>query len=457
MAGLALSVLLSALGTSIANVALPTLAQVFDASFSAVQWVVLAYLLAITTLVISAGRLGDMAGRRRLLIIGIILFIASSLAAGAAPSLWVLIAARAVQGLGAAIMMALAMALMSDTAPAGKTGSAMGLLGTMSAIGTALGPALGGYLIAGLGWQTIFLINVPLGLLALLLVWRALPADAPKGAALRFDTTGTLLLVITLASYALAMTAGRGSFGWLSVVLLVAAAVGGALFIRSQSRTVSPLINTSLLQMPGLTAALGMSALVATVMMTTMIVGPFYLSGPLGLDARSTGFVMAIGPAVAALAGVPSGRLTDYFGAARMTMGGLAGIAAGTGLLALMPVSTGLPGYVLPLIIITGGYAAFQTANNAAVLKDVAADQRGVVSGLLNLSRNLGLITGAAAMGAVFAFASASTTVTTAASEALGIGMRITFAAAFMLTMIALLIAIANAIARRPGTVRETT
>ena len=157
LAGLSLSILLSSLGTSIANVALPALAQAFTAPFQDVQWVVLAYLLAITTLIVGAGRLGDIIGRRRLLIAGIALFTAASLLSGIAPTLPLLIVARATQALGAAVMMALTLAFVGETVPKERTGSAMGLLGTMSAIGTALGPSLGGVLIASLGWRAIFL------------------------------------------------------------------------------------------------------------------------------------------------------------------------------------------------------------------------------------------------------------------------------------------------------------
>ena len=153
-----------------------------------VQWIVLAYLLAITTLIVSVGRLGDIVGRRRLLLAGIALFTAASVLCGVAPTLWLLIAARAAQGLGAAVMMALTMALVGETVPKARTGSAMGLLGTMSAIGTALGPSLGGVLIAGPGWRAIFLVNLPLGLLALrsrlsLPARRSPAADRPIGPA----------------------------------------------------------------------------------------------------------------------------------------------------------------------------------------------------------------------------------------------------------------------------------
>ena len=129
-----------------------------------VQWIVLAYLLAITTLIVSVGRLGDITGRRRLLLAGIFVFTVASVLCGMAPTLWLLVAARAAQGLGAAVMMALTLAFVGETVPKEKTGSAMGLLGTMSAIGTALGPSLGGVLIAVLGWRAIFLVNLPLGI-----------------------------------------------------------------------------------------------------------------------------------------------------------------------------------------------------------------------------------------------------------------------------------------------------
>src|SRR5262245_50138266 len=269
LASLSLSMLLSALGVSIANVALPTLAQAFTASFQQVQWIVLAYLLAITTLIVSVGRLVDITGRRRLLLAGVSVFTLGSVLCGVAPTLALLVACRAVQGLGATIMMALTMAFVGETVPKEKTGSAMGLLGTMSAIGTALGPSLGGILIAGLGWQAIFLVNVPLGLLTLLIAFRYLPTDrrSPNTGRVRFDHMGTLLLALTLAAYALAMTMGRGNFGALNITLLLAAVLGAALFMRAEGRAASPLIRLAMFRDPVLTAGLATSMLVSTVLM----------------------------------------------------------------------------------------------------------------------------------------------------------------------------------------------
>jgi len=434
--------LLSSLGTSIANVGLPTLAQAFNASFQEVQWVVLAYLLAITTLIVSVGRLGDITGRRRLLMAGIFLFTVASVLCGVAPTLRLLIAARAAQGLGAAIMMALTIAFVAETVPKAMTGSAMGLLGTMSAIGTALGPSLGGILIAGLGWRAIFFINLPLGVLTLLLAHRYLPADRTGSKTDRagFDYMGTLLLVLTLAAYALAMTIGRGSFGPLNMALLLAAFLGVGLFVLAEARTASPLIRLEMFRVPVLSASLATSALVSTVIMATMVVGPFYLSRALGLDAARVGLVLSVGPLVVALTAAPAGRIADRIGAQRITTVGLIAMAAGSAMLSMLPAALGIPGYIAPIVVVTAGYALFQTANNTAVMTDISPDQRGVISGMLNLSRNLGLITGASVMGAVFAFASATSDITTARPEAVATGMRITFAVAAALIVVALAI-----------------
>jgi MFS family permease len=209
------------------------------------------------------------------------------------------------------------MALVGEIVPKEKTGRAMGLLATMSATGTALGPPLGGALIAAFGWRAIFLVSVPIGVLTLALAFRVLPSGrrgdtaAPPG----FDIPGTVLLALTLAAYALAVTTGRGNFGALNVVLLLAAAAGAGTFVFAEARTSSPLIRLSTFRNPVLSAGFATSALVLTVMMATLVVGPFYLALGLGLDAVLVGVALSAGPIAAALGGVPAGRIVDRFGA----------------------------------------------------------------------------------------------------------------------------------------------
>jgi MFS family permease len=172
------------------------------------------------------------------------------------------------------------------------------------------------------------------------------------------------------------------------------------------------------------------------------VVGPFYLTRGLALDAAAAGLVLSAGPIVVALTGVPVGRLVDRYGAARMIIIGLIGMTTGALVLSTLPATLGALGYAIPLVVITASYAVVQTANNTAVMADLPPDRRGVVSGMLNLSRNLGLVTGASVLGAVFALATGTIDMTTVRPEAVAAGMRITFAVAGASVLVALGVAV---------------
>ena len=366
-----LAMLLASLGTSIDNIALPTLTVAFDASFSQVQAVVVAYLAALTISVVLAGRLGDQLGLKPMLLAGLAAFLIATLLCAAAPNLWLLVAARAMQGVGAAFMMTLSMALLRTSVDNGQVGRAMGLLGTMSALGTALGPALGGLIIPSAGWRGIFWVQIPLAIIALVLAQAALPTEHSRTKV----PAATLRSVLTI----------------------------------------------------DLVPSLLVNLLVAAVMMTTLVVAPFYLKLRLGLTETLVGFVMTVGPVVAIASGVPSGRLVDAWGSHRVLIVGMAALSTGALLLAFLPDVLGLGGYVVSIIALTPGYQLFQAANNTHVLSDVPSNQRGTVSGLLSLSRNIGLVAGASIMGAVFAFGTGTQSLTHANPEDVASGMRLTF------------------------------
>lgn len=387
---LSLAMLLSSLEAGIAGIALPALSRAFGAPASEVQWVLVAPLLASTALVASAGRLGDLLGRRRLLLAGIALAALSSLASALAPSLPALAAARTAQGIGGAVMMALSAALAADIVPKERMGRAIGLLGGMSAAGTALAPALGGLLLSAFGWRAVFLTGAPLG-----------------------------LALFAAAAWALPST-------------------------LAQAEGAAPGIGFSLLHDPMLRAGLIANTLVMTVMMGMIVVGPFYLTQALGLAPGRVGLIMSTGPLVAAFAGIPAGRLTDRFGAAAGTGAGLLLTASGSLLLSLLPPRLGVPGFVVPFVLMTGGYALFQAANGAALLASAGPAQRGSASGLLTLSRNLGRAAGAYLMGAVFAGAATSGAIPSAAEAAAG--SRAAFTLAAVLITLSALIAL-----RGPG------
>lgn len=384
---LSLSMLLASLGTSIANIALPDLAEDFSAPFSAVQGVVVAYLAALTISVVIVGRLGDLHGLKRMQLAGLGLFTIASLLSAVAPDLTLLMAARAAQGVGAAFLMTISMALMRQMASEARIGRAMGLLGTVSALGTALGPSLGGALLPLAGWRGIFWVQVPLAALALVLAFATLPADKAGG-----------------------KTRSAGLFAMLD-------------------RSLAPNLIVNIV--------------VAAVMMTTLVVGPFYLGLALGLKPAMVGLVMSVGPAVSIVSGLPSGRLVDVWGAHRVLSIGLAMLAAGAFLLAILPEISGVAGYVAAMIVLTPGYQLFQAANNTAALADVPKDRRGTASGLLGLSRNIGLISGASLMGAVFAYGAGTEDFIHAAPAAISAGMRLTFllAGGLMISVMAVVFA----------------
>lgn len=380
---LGLSILLASLGTSIVNIALPTLAEVFLLPFIQVQAVVIGYLISLTITVVIAGRLGDRYGCKSMLIVGLVIFSLASLLCSVAPSLRILVAARSFQGIGAAFLMTLAMALTRQTVSKSQVGRAMGMLGTISALGTALGPVLGGFLIALSGWQSIFGLQFILASIAIILAWVLLPNDC----------------------------------------------------IRKQIPTLS-----SWQPDQNIVPNLLVNLLVATVMMSTLVIGPFYLSLGLSLDQIQVGLIMGIGPVVAILSGIPSGRLVDCWGSRYIVTIGLIFLIIGSFMLAIVPKLMGLSGYILPIIILTSGYQLFQAANNTMTLADVPKARQGVVSGLLSLSRNMGLIIGASVMGAIFSFGVGTNQFNQATALAIIDGMQFTFLCAGALMIVGLLI-----------------
>lgn len=434
---LALATLLASLGTSVANVALPTLAHELDAPFGRVQWVVLSYLLSMTVTAVAVGRLGDVLGRQRVLLGGLGVFTVATLACALAPTLAVLVASRSLQGVGAAVMIALPLALVRDVVPEERTGAAMGLLGTTSAAGTALGPAGGGLLIAASGWQAGFVAMLPLAGVALVLTWRTLgDAPAPARSGARFDVAGALVLTAALVAGTLAMTPAAVPQVD-AAPLFVIAVVLVALLVVVERRAAAPLVPWGLLRTRALGGGLLMNLLVATVMMSTLVVGPFYLAGGLGLGEAAIGLTLAVGPVVSALTGVVAGRVVDRAGAGAMTTLALLTMVTGAALLVGLPRAWGLPGYVLALVVLTPGYQLFLAANNTAVMTTVDSRRRGAVSGVLSLSRNLGLVAGASAMGAVFAAVTGAVEVRDATAASIATGMQATFLVATALLALA--------------------
>lgn len=320
----------------------------------------------------------------------------------------------------------------------------MGLLGTMSAIGTALGPSLGGIVIAWSGWRTTFLILALMTLVALIFAARALPTDriGQRGERKNLDLPGTLVLALTLTAYSLSMSSGGDSFSITSALLLAGAALGTVVFVIMEHGKETPLVDPSALGSRTVSTSLLMNLLVSNVMMATLVVGPFYLTFALHLNDALVGLVMAVGPVMAALSGVPAGRITDRFGARGTLIVGLGQMVIGLLCLSVLPDIFGMAGYIVSLMLLTPGFQLFLAANNTTVMLTARDDQRGMISGLLGLSRNLGFMTGASVMGAVFAMAAGTPDIVRAAPEAISTAFATTFQIAADLMAFAILLAV---------------
>ena len=433
LAALVATMALSSLGTSVVNIALPALVDTFSTPARDVQWVVLGYLVTTTALVVPAGRLGDRLGRRAVLTGGVAVFAVGSAACAVAPSVWLLVAGRVVQGAGGAAMLALTVALVRESVPSHRVGSAMGLLGSASAIGTAAGPSIGGIVVAGPGWRVVF-VALTFAAVATLLLSRAVPTPARsrQTAGAPVDIVGVALLCGTLVLLSLAATTGASVLAVAALACLAAICLVGLVVV--ERRTEHPLIELRLLR--DRARALTANLLVATIMMTTLIVGPFYLTRGLGLPIAAAGAVMAAGPLISMVAGAPSGRLVDRVGSPKVLAIGLVLVLAGTTMLAT--TWGGVAGYLCAIVVLTPGYQLFQAANNTATMMGIEATRQGLVGGLLTLSRNVGLILGASVMGTLLAAGAATSSLGTAPADAIVSGGRLSFAVAAALALGAL-------------------
>lgn len=402
MLGPCLSIALASSAISIAAVAQPALADAFPDARRDVSYVVSAFILATTVASVPVGRAGDVFGAGRVLLAGLVVFTLGALAAARAGSLDALILARAVQGLGASAMLTMPLALVRGTIPLAQTGRWMGLLGSLSAIGTATGPALGGFLVATHGWPSVFVAQIPLPILIFAMAARVLPNFPPSKGAARFDILGTITLAVTLLAICLVLSEPRSGQVWKMVPLGVVAAVGLLFFIHIEKRARDPMIDIEQASDRILLKYLSSNGLISMIMMGLLVVGPFYLIRGAGLSTPAMGLVMSIGPVAAILGGVPAGRFSESLGAERALVRGTALLALGAAAMAVLPIWAGVPGFAAAFLTLALAYQVFLAALNTAVMTRAPEHARGRVSGLIALSRNLGFVIGASLMPSLF-------------------------------------------------------
>lgn len=394
---------MATIDASIVNISLPTLAGIFQTNFATIQWVVLSYALMLTSLMLGVGRLGDILGKKKLYNIGLVIFTAGSLLCGMSPSVEWLIGFRALQGLGAAMTAALGTAIITEVFPASERGRALGISGSIVSIGIALGPPIGGLLIGLVGWRFIFLVNVPIGIIATFVVARIVPAFPPHKTGERFDYSGALIALVTLICYALGMTfwQAQGLHSTTTLILLAASSCSLVLFFLVEAHNKHPMIDLTIFRNVLFSLNLIMALLVFVVLAGNFIT-PFYLELVKGYSTEQVGLFMMVYPVCMGSVAPIAGGLSDRYGSRLISLVGLLLIIAGCYSISTLQLNTDMWGIIFRLIPFGLGMGIFQSPNNSAVMGTAPLERLGVASGLLALTRTLGQTTGLPLMGTLF-------------------------------------------------------
>lgn len=415
-----LALAMAVLDSSIANLALPTIARELGASAASSIWVVNAYQIAITMLLLPAAALAEIVGYRRVYLFGLSLFAAASLACGLSESLTGLAIARFVQGLGAACVMAINGALVRFTYPRAQLGRGIGYNALIVAVSAAAGPSIAAGLLAVASWRWLFAVNVPLGLLSLGIAAAALPVT-PR-LAKRFDWRSALLNALAFAALFLACSDIAHGTESLRTVLTFAVGIGAGIAVFRRARgDDTPLIPVDLIRVPVLRLSYLTSATSFAAQMVALVALPFYLQSKFGLSHVMTGLLITPLPIGTALAAPVAGRLVERVDAGLLGGIGLALLALGMLLAALMPVHVPIALIGVPLLVAGIGFGLFQTPNNRTMLGLAPPRRSGAAAGMLATARLVGQTAGAVLIALLFRVAGPTSTAPLLLSAALGV------------------------------------
>jgi len=398
LATVSIGTFMATLDSSIVNVALPTISGKLHTDLSTLQWVVTAYLLTISSLLPVFGRIADLLGRRRIYSIGFLVFTLGSILCGSATNIWFLIGMRILQAIGASMLFANSAAIIIANFPPKERGKALGLTGTVVALGSLTGPALGGILVGLLNWRSIFFINLPIGILGYLAARIILPHDKPQQNNETFDFVGALFFTTGMISLMFAISNGQ-SWGWRSYPILgglVLGAVCLAFFFYTEIRVTNPMIDLTLFRIRpffigNITGLLSFIAMFANV-----ILMPFYLQHVLNYSPTQVGLLMTAFPLTMAIIAPLSGHASDRIGPVILTTSGLLVTALGLFYLSTMS-STSFFWQIVPGLLLMGlGAGLFQSPNNSSVMSSVPPPKLGVAGGINALVRNVGMVIGIA-------------------------------------------------------------
>jgi DHA2 family methylenomycin A resistance protein-like MFS transporter len=400
-----LGVLFAQIDTSIVNLAVKSIATDLHAGVSEMQWVIDSYNLVYASLLLTGGTLGDLYGRRRIFVLGILLFIVGTLICALAPNATTLIAGRTISGMGAAFEVPMSLVLLTLAFPERKARThALGIWASCNALAFIIGPMLGGWLVATVGWRSIFYVILPICAAAVALTYFAvIESSEPKGRQL--DLPGQGLAIVGLGGFAFAVIEGS-NWGWTSPIILTIAAIAIAalvLFVWVEARTPGPLLPLEFLKRPVFSAALAVAGLMTFGMYALLFVMPLYFQTIRGASPLVTGLELLPMPVSFFIVSQYAGRLNNHFGPRVVMTAGMACMGVGALLLALIGENTNLLSVELALAVVGVGLGLNTAPVNGVAVAALPPERSGTASGVLNTSRMVGATLGVAILGTIFA------------------------------------------------------
>jgi EmrB/QacA subfamily drug resistance transporter len=405
LAAMCFALFMVMLDNTVTNVALPSIQRSFDASLSSLEWTINAYTLSLAVLLVSGGRLGDIFGRRRMFLAGVVVFGAASATIGFAPSEGWLVASRAIQGIGAALMMPGTLSIITQTFPPEERGKAIGTWAGVSAIALAVGPLVGGWLTEDVSWRAIFFLNVPVAVLAVVVTLFAAQESRDETASRRVDVPGIATLTVGLTALVLALVEAN-AWGWGSariLGLLAASAVALVAFVLIERRSPVPVVDFAFFASRSFIGANLVAFAVTFSMFAMFFFIALYLQNILGYSPLETGWRFLPTTLIIIAAGPLAGRFSDRIGPRPLIVAGLLAISGALLWLSRIQPDTSY-GFLLPAFMLMGvGIGLVMSPMSTAAMNAVDRTKAGVASGTLSMVRMVGGTFGVAALGALVA------------------------------------------------------
>ena len=388
---------MTTLDSSIVNVALPTMAKELGTTMGGIEWIVTSYLITICATILLFGRLGDIYGKNKLFKFGVGLFTAGSLLCGVSGNLTLLVISRIIQGLGAAAAMATNQGIITEAFSPKERGRALGLIGTAVALGTMVGPTVGGFIVSITNWNYIFLINIPVGILVYIAVFKVLKINK-KTSDVSLDVKGSVLFTLSIIMIFASINLGqvKGYTNPIIILCAVIACILFTMFIKLEKSIESPLLDINIFKNKLFSLSIFCAFTSFVAIGSINIILPFYLQDVLRLSPSMAGIIMTVSPLVLAIVAPISGHLSDKLGAEKISFVGVATLSIGLFLLTILGENTALGLVAILVGIMALGSGMFQSPNNSLIMSSVEKTKLGVAGSVNALVRNLGIITGIA-------------------------------------------------------------